>query len=932
MKVQAIECTRCKGELKEKGKYWECPYCGAKFSVQLDADGDQIIYRNDAPKELPCGQVAERAAQINVDKITTVDIKPPKSIESDVYQSSDDLDYYDNVNLIVTYLKKEKWDIAQDNICKLRNLNDPCSTAVADWYGMAWEHKVHNDSELVHSFTAITDDELQKLYNLLLNAMPDFRKRILDLVLNSGYVGDESTNKILVTTLPFLFSELIYSPEERDEKIEIIFDKTISLKYAETFKYLLTHALESHEVDRYIGYLERFADNCDPESSQEYYSMIISVDPGNAQAHHSLVNADIKANSSAQKCIDDFENLLLYSQDPIKDVETFITVLINEQTTTEDKAEFMWALLSYLHEDTETQTEAMSLYANLLLQSELWNKASEFYSAVLSRDTHNAKVYFNLCLADMQAKDTRELIAKEDDFSGHPYYKKALAQAYKTNKIYAKELEGLIDSRDKRIKDEQTKKENKKKAIKKTIIAVAVITLILGAIIGFKTYNNNRKYGESNITLSVTNKDYESDYYVDYPCNFILDINVKNGSSLMVTRVDGIIRYYNSDGKLLHESNVWLTGDLESKKDYNFELEIQQDATPETTELHNAPLNTLKITWELTKVTYENNEVKEYTSGKEYVINEITDFNNQSTQNNTESTSSTESNEKVDEEATISQAEVLINKGDYEGACKLLKKIEYEDTYLYQACQYASEGNFADAVACGLTVVVIPEGVESIPDNYFKVDYGTNNLEKVVLPSTVKQIGTAAFYGCTKLSEINLPSGLKIIGASAFYKCKSLKSVELPNSIESIGSGVFKECTGLQSVAIPGSLSTVSSSAFEGCTNMTTVTLQNGIEKLDIGAFSKCSSLIDITLPDSLVTIESNVFYQCTSLLEITIPSKVNFIRYAAFSNCSSLQRVHFANQEGWQYESGGTKVNVTNDQDNAKELRSVTSSTIERK
>ena len=622
MKVQAIECTRCKGELKEKGKYWECPYCGAKFSVQLDADGDQIIYRNDDPKELPCGQVAERAAQISVDKITTVDIKPPKSIESDVYQSSDDLDYYDNVNLIVTYLNKEKWDIAQDNICKLRNLNDPCSTAVADWYGMAWEHKAHNDSELVHSFTAITDDELQKLYNLLLNAMPDFRKRILDLVLNSGYVGDEPTNKILVTTLPFLFSELIYSPEERDEKIEIIFDKTISLKYAETFKYLLTHALESHEVDRYIGYLERFADNCDPESSQEYYSMIISVDPGNAQAHHSLVKADIKANSSAQKCIDDFENLLLYSQDPIKDVETFITVLINEQTTTEDKAEFMWALLSYLHEDTETQTEAMSLYANLLLQSELWNRASEFYSAVLSRDTRNAKVYFNLCLADMQAKDSRELISKEDDFSGHPYYKKALAQAYKTNKIYAKELEELIDARDKRIKDDQTRIANKKKKIKKTILSVTIIALIIGGFIGFKMYTNDRKYSEENISLTVTDKGYPDNATNTSPCHFILDVNIQNSSSLAITRIDGIMRYYSANGKLLHESNVWLTGNLESGKDYNYELEIEQDPTAETTELHNTPLSELKITWELTSVTYENNSVKEYTSGKAYTIHE----------------------------------------------------------------------------------------------------------------------------------------------------------------------------------------------------------------------------------------------------------------------------------------------------------------------
>ena len=931
MKIQAIECTRCKGELKEKGKYWECPYCGAKFSVQLDADGDQIIYRNDAPKELPCGQVAERAAQISVDTIASVDIKPPKTIESDVYKSSDDLDYYDNVNLITMYLKKEKWDIAQDNICKLRNLNDPCSTAVADWYGMAWEHKVHNDSELVHSFTAITDDELQKLYNLLLNAMPDFRKRILDLVLSSGYVGDESTNKILVITLPFLFSELIYSPEERDEKIEIIFDKTISLKYAETFKYLLTHALESHEVDRYIGYLERFADNCDPESSQEYYSMIISVYPGNAQAHHSLVNADIKANSSAQKCIDDFENLLLYSQDPIKDVETFITVLINEQTTTEDKAEFMWALLSYLHEDTETQTEAMSLYANLLLQSELWNRASEFYSAVLSRDTSNAKVYFNLCLADMQAKDTRELIAKEDDFSGHPYYKKALAQAYKTSKIYAKELEGLIDSRDKRIKDEQAKK----KRIRNFIFAALIIVVIGGIIAGFKLYSNNKKYNEANISFIVTSKEYPYDSV--YPCHFFLDVNVKNNSSLEINRINGIMRFYNDEGELLYESNIWLTGNLEPKKDYNYELEIEQYATEETTELHNTPLSSLKITWELTKVTYENNEVKEYTSGKEYVINEITNFSDKQNsqekpQDDLEDNSNEPSNDQFDEETIISQAESLAATGNYDGACELLETTGYNDTYLHQAYKYASEGNFADAVKYGLTVVVIPEGVETIPDNYFKIEYGTNELKKVVLPTSIKSIGTSAFYGCAKLVEIDLPSGLKSIGNYAFAKCKSLKSIEIPNSVENMGSNVFQECTSLQSASIPGNLNTVPSQTFMDCSSLTTITLQNGIEILGIGTFSGCTNLVNITLPDSLVSIESNAFYKCYSLVEITIPAKVNLIRYSAFSSCSSLLKVYFANQEGWQYEFGGTKVNVTNDQDNAKELRSVTSSTIERK
>ncbi len=806
MKIQAIECTRCKGELKEKGKYWECLYCGAKFSVQLDADGDQIIYRNDAPKELPCGQVAEKAAQIFVDKITTVDIKPPQTIESDVYQSSDDLDYYDNVNLIVTYLKKEKWDIAQDNICKLRDLKDPCSIAVADWYEMAWEHKSHNDAELVSSFASVRDDELQKLYNLLLNAMPDFRKCILDLVISSGYVGDEPTTKILATTLPFLFSELIYSTEERNEKIEIVFDEVISLGYAQTFKYLLTHALESHEVDRYISYLERFADNCTPETSQEYYSMIIAHDANNAAAHHRLVEADIKANSSDKKCIADFENLLKYSQSPTEDVKKFILILLNEKTTTEMKSEFMWGILSYYHENVDEQTQAMSQYADLLLQSELWDKASEFYSAVLSRDTRNAKVYFNLCLADMQAKNTKQLISKEDDFSGHPYYKKALAQAYKTNPDYAKELEDLIDSRDKRLKYEQEEKEKKKKII----LVGAIFILIIGLLVWFRYFIENQKYVEEVPEISYTYTPSAQD--------------------------------------------------------------VSQDTSEET------------------------------------------------------------STEMVDPEVIASQAEALALTGDYSEACELFEKYGYDDTYLYQAYKYASEGNFSDAVKNGLPVVVFPEGTETIPDSYFKNEFGGNELKKVVLPSSLKSIGISAFYGCSNLVEINLPSGLEVIGNYAFYNCQSLESIEIPDSVESIGSNVFEACSSLQNVIIPGSLKTVSSSAFRDCSNLTSVTLKNGVEVLDIGAFTGCTSLVNITLPDSLLTIESNVFYSCTSLIEITIPSKVDIIRYSAFSNCTSLQRVHFTNQEGWQDEYGGSNINVTNAQDNAKELKSVSSITWERK
>ncbi len=94
--------------------------------------------------------------------------------------------------------------------------------------------------------------------------------------------------------------------------------------------------------------------------------------------------------------------------------------------------------------------------------------------------------------------------------------------------------------------------------------------------------------------------------------------------------------------------------------------------------------------------------------------------------------------------------------------------------------------------------MVIPEGVE-----YVRIwDY--DNLETVVLPSTIKGIGR--FGRCPKLSNINLPEGLVAIDQDAFRET-ALKSVTLPKSLKVLGDGAFKECDELSEINIPDGLS-----------------------------------------------------------------------------------------------------------------------------
>ena len=327
-----------------------------------------------------------------------------------------------------------------------------------------------------------------------------------------------------------------------------------------------------------------------------------------------------------------------------------------------------------------------------------------------------------------------------------------------------------------------------------------------------------------------------------------------------------------------------------------------------------------------------------------------------------------ESQSKINEIFTSleASAEALTLGGKYQEACAVLTELGYNSSNnaMYQAYDFAAKGNFTDAVACGLSIVVFPDGTEIIPNNCFKVTTTSNNLQKVVLPSSVKTIGDFAFYGCAKLTEIELHEGLISIGESAFDGCMGLKSVtlpnsllligksafassgvsdisfpntlqtigdeafancdfitsiSLPNSLSSIGKSAFNGCSGLLSVTIGSGLDTVSENAFRDCERLVSVTIANGVTTIDTYAFRGCEMLTTISLPATLEKIQDNAFYQCKMLAEITVPANVTKIGYNVFSGCSALKKIYFENTEGWT--DGFRSLNVLDAETNASKL-----------
>ena len=137
--------------------------------------------------------------------------------------------------------------------------------------------------------------------------------------------------------------------------------------------------------------------------------------------------------------------------------------------------------------------------------------------------------------------------------------------------------------------------------------------------------------------------------------------------------------------------------------------------------------------------------------------------------------------------------------------------------------------------------IVFSEGITHVGGMW-----GFDNLKKVVLPSTVKEIGEWAFRDCVSLEEINIPS-CTVIEDLAFYGCISLEKVTLPWGLETIGDDVFAGCK-IKSIKIPDTVTKIGHSAFWGCGSLTSIKIPESVEEISQSAFRHCSSLSQVTI------------------------------------------------------------------------------------
>lgn len=224
---------------------------------------------------------------------------------------------------------------------------------------------------------------------------------------------------------------------------------------------------------------------------------------------------------------------------------------------------------------------------------------------------------------------------------------------------------------------------------------------------------------------------------------------------------------------------------------------------------------------------------------------------------------------------------VCTNCGDLDESKGL--QFELDDQGFYQVTGIGS---------CLDDVLIIPDSyngkaVTGIAPDAFK---GCTQIQTLIIPDSVIEIGDSAFEDCINLQSIQLPDSLQNIGMLAFSNC-SIQSLQIPSSIKYWGMASFQDCHKLERVVIPEGVQKIVDSAFSRCERLSTVVIPDTVTEIEKLAFRGCVSLTEVYLPDSLENIGASAFEEC-GLTTLTVPSAVRQIGQSAFYLCKDLESI----------------------------------------
>lgn len=239
---------------------------------------------------------------------------------------------------------------------------------------------------------------------------------------------------------------------------------------------------------------------------------------------------------------------------------------------------------------------------------------------------------------------------------------------------------------------------------------------------------------------------------------------------------------------------------------------------------------------------------------------------------------------------------------------------------LFGAETYETNGSY---VPDKLVTLMLTRGTKIEPYAFYDCD-----LEVVLLPATLTEIGEFAFYGNEKLLSVSpAHTALTAVGERAFANCRSLLSMKLPATVTTMGFAMLEGCTALTDLTIPfvgavrdgvvseteteteieteeedrlstdhlayifGARAYVHSGGYVPA-SLVRVTLLAGCGDIPANAFFECASIREVVIPDGVTAVGHRAFYGCERLATVTLPDSVTSIGDDAFNGCIRLASV----------------------------------------
>ena len=238
----------------------------------------------------------------------------------------------------------------------------------------------------------------------------------------------------------------------------------------------------------------------------------------------------------------------------------------------------------------------------------------------------------------------------------------------------------------------------------------------------------------------------------------------------------------------------------------------------------------------------------------------------------------------------------------------------------------------------GAKRIEIPETFDGIPivaicEEAFITQ---THLESLVMPDSIKYIGSYAFSGCINLTALQISSGIEFIGEFAFEGCDKLKFTEYENALY-LGNNqnpysilVSASSTQIESCTAHSDTKIIYDYAFADCTEIDNIVIPNGIEQVGIGAFNDCLSLeftryeeleylgnesnpylvcvdatnrrnaTSYTVHEDTKIIAPETFLGCSELKSIIIPNELISIGAYAFQECEKLEKIELDRISVW--------------------------------